>query len=399
MNVLLVAPEWPPNTVGGGGIVYQQLANTYATFGHSVTVVHGNYMNRRLAAPISETNADGLTIVSVPLLPTPRNLPFLRTSLPPLPSAVYGLRRFLKHNWDVAHLHGVGAALIDYSASMLQRARIPYVFTIHGFPATPFERGPIVSSLYKAVFARSTLKTIMRAAAVTGVSNAVFRSPLFPDVGHSVIYNGLSADAYDDTTDHGEPSPCARLVSLSRLSLAKGLDVSVKAVKQLVVAGHAIKYDIYGADGGFQSRLAALINSLGLQGIVRLMGPVDPTQRSAIFKESDVCLMPSRDEPFGLVALESLAAGLPLVASRAGGLGEFLSDSAAVLVPPDDPDALAQGIIQALRPTERASLIERGRSLARSYTWDVVGRKYESLLLAAANVNVSRATHGNPCNG
>jgi glycosyltransferase involved in cell wall biosynthesis len=79
---------------------------------------------------------------------------------------------------------------------------------------------------------------------------------------------------------------------------------------------------------------------------------VDQAALAKLYNIGDVSLVPSRREPFGLVAIEAMACGTPVIASNQGGLPDFVNDSVGRLVTPEDPDDLAEAVIQILKRTE-----------------------------------------------
>lgn len=89
-------------------------------------------------------------------------------------------------------------------------------------------------------------------------------------------------------------------------------------------------------------------------------------------------MLPSRHEPFGIVNLEAMAAGKAVLATRVGGVPEVVVDGeTGILVPPGDPEALAEGIRRlAGDPALRERLGAAGRERARLFSWDVVTEQY-----------------------
>jgi glycosyltransferase involved in cell wall biosynthesis len=84
---------------------------------------------------------------------------------------------------------------------------------------------------------------------------------------------------------------------------------------------------------------------------------------------SRAVIIPSRQEPFGLVALEAMAVGKPVIAARVGGLPEVLADADAILVPPDDPAALAHAIDDLTARLERDPAFgARNRAIAARFS-------------------------------
>ena len=94
------------------------------------------------------------------------------------------------------------------------------------------------------------------------------------------------------------------------------------------------------------------------------------TKKVDVVLGAAVAVLPSLDEGFGLPAIEAMACGIPVVASRAGALPEVCGD-AATLVDPEDADSLADGLAEMLDDeTRRRTMIERGRSRAADMTWE-----------------------------
>jgi glycosyltransferase involved in cell wall biosynthesis len=153
------------------------------------------------------------------------------------------------------------------------------------------------------------------------------------------------------------PADAVVLLTLSRLHAKKGLDVLLEAVAELPqcflwIAG----------DGPLEKDLKTRAAELGIAQRVRFLGW--RTDRGALLAAADICVLPSRWEPFGTVMLEAWAAGTPLVAAASQGPAALIADgSNGLLVPIDDVSALANAIGRLLAdPTLQARLIEGGRT-------------------------------------
>jgi teichuronic acid biosynthesis glycosyltransferase TuaC len=177
------------------------------------------------------------------------------------------------------------------------------------------------------------------------------------------------------------------VVFVGRLVGIKGVDVLVDAVArlnqpaQLVVAGA-------GPEREQLERRAREVAAEHPGLSIRFAGEVRGTGRDAIFAAADVLVVPSLDLPSGrtegtpTVALEALAAGVPLVASDVGGLREAVG-SAAVLVPPGNPDALAVGLRRVFAdPQASAARVRQGREIARRFDWNTIGAALEDAILS-----------------
>ena len=183
----------------------------------------------------------------------------------------------------------------------------------------------------------------------------------------------------------------ARLAGGDRYVLAVGTVEPRKDLPTLVAAFDTVAGDdpylrlvIAGADGWGASALAdAIAASRHGDRVVRL-GWVDDGDRAALLREAAVFAYPSLYEGFGLPPVEAMAAGVPVVTTRAGSLPEVCGDGAE-LVPPRDAGALAEAIGRLLTdPAHRAALVERGHRVAAGYDWDVTGARFAALLAQVA---------------
>ncbi len=168
------------------------------------------------------------------------------------------------------------------------------------------------------------------------------------------------------------------LLVLARLHEAKAIDVALRALpfipdSVLWIAG----------EGPLESRLKGLAAELGIAPRVRFLGWRD--DRSALLRAADLCLVPSRYEPFGNVVVNAWAHGVPVVAAASQGPGFLIADGIDGLkVPVDDAGALAAGINVLLRdPDLGRRLIQGGRArVAAEFSEHAVVSRYRDLLEA-----------------
>ncbi len=169
------------------------------------------------------------------------------------------------------------------------------------------------------------------------------------------------------------------LVALGTLVERKGLDVLVDAMSRL--AGKDVHPRLWIAGhGDMRDALQRQIDSAGLSERVRLLGRREDV--GDLLGAADVFVLPSRAEGLGVAALEAMGAGLPVIASRVGGLAEAVVDGrTGTLVPPGDAVALAEALARAVRdPDERSSMGRAGRErVASSFLPDQMVEAYEKL--------------------
>lgn len=167
------------------------------------------------------------------------------------------------------------------------------------------------------------------------------------------------------------------ILSVARQYPRKDTRSLIRAMKIVAEAHPAARLVVIGG-GPELPRLRRLSGKLALEEHVSFRGAVagDHDVREAYF-DADVFCLPSRQEGFGIVFVEAMAAGLPIVAARAGAIPEVVEHGrTGLLVPPSDPDALAAALAKLLAsPDERRMLGAAGTRAAERYGLEVVGRE------------------------
>ena len=178
------------------------------------------------------------------------------------------------------------------------------------------------------------------------------------------------------------------ILYVGRLEPLKGLDILIRAIA-LLEGSAETRLLIVGGTHGLDrelGRLKSLAFRLGIEGRVTFTGAVKQAELPNYYSAADVFVLPSYYESFGLVALESMACGTPVVASRVGGLSTFVRDGeVGYLVPWHCPEPFAQRLDMLLaNPTLREAMGKAARAEARGMGWSVVADRmlnfYSSLI-------------------
>jgi glycosyltransferase involved in cell wall biosynthesis len=180
-------------------------------------------------------------------------------------------------------------------------------------------------------------------------------------------------------------APARRVLAVGRMVHKKGFDVLLEALALTRSRGCPLTLSIAGA-GPECDALHEQRNALGLDSSVTFLGWQERVGES--FAAADIFVLPSRDEPFGIVCLEAMAHGVPIIATMTDGPLEFLDDTCARLIPRDDPEALAQALMDTTTHVDEArrrATNARGR-FDEYFSEAVVVRQYlelyEALLTA-----------------
>jgi glycosyltransferase involved in cell wall biosynthesis len=251
----------------------------------------------------------------------------------------------ISFNADIIHAHHVW--ITPYVASKIG---IPYVISVHGTDLMGFRKGPRYRDM--------ALTAAEDAYGLIAISRQVAKDTVdtyrVPEEKVHLIWNGFDTAIFRILPEATKTSVLAEfdiavkknqpLVSfVGKFTDFKGIDVLLKAAAiyeevipgvQTVLVGHGQLWD----------EMNDLQKELKLKNIHFLGHQPQPTV-ARIYNAADVSIVPSRIEPFGLVAVEALACGTPVVATNEGGLPDFINDDVGSLVPVDDQNALAQAII------------------------------------------------------
>jgi len=206
-----------------------------------------------------------------------------------------------------------------------------------------------------------------------------------------MVPNGVNIHNYDENYDRNEfrskfALPEEKIVLyVGRLVYEKGIHVLINAVPKILNKVNA-KFIIVGS-GYMKEQLLNIVRSMGLEHKVLFEGFMDEATLLRLQRTADVAVVPSLFEPFGIVALEAMAAQSPIVVSDTGGLSEIVEhDVTGVKVYPNNPDSLAWGITKVLQDDGFANFIRQNayRRVQEKYDWEKIAiqtkRIYERVL-------------------
>jgi glycosyltransferase involved in cell wall biosynthesis len=279
------------------------------------------------------------------------NIPFhqlpMRPGLSPTDLAAIwrlaGLLRVLGP--DLFHIHGNKSALLGRPAAFL--ARVPaMVLTVHNFLV--YQNARLPARTLAVLTQRRLFSGIDRIIAVSdSLKKNMVENQGLAASKIEVIHNGVDYERWQEKP----PSPRSQLglsesdfvvVAVGRLVDWKGHDVLINAAAELRSSRPDIRIAIAG-EGPMRPRLERLIRAGGLEQSVSLLGHVADVR--ALLAAADLFVLPSLNEPFGIVLLEAMAAGLPVIATNAGGVPEIITDDQnGVLLPPAEAAVLSREI-------------------------------------------------------
>ena len=374
MNVALVPSAFAP-AVGGVEELTARLASQLAHAGDVVQI----WTIRHPASLSSEERIDGIDVRRF-AMPLP---PLAARSLAHAPFAISSAARRLQRvakafRPDLVHVQCFSANGV-YATLLAKRLRVPLVVTLQG------EAVMDDTDIYDRSFAlRASLRVAVRVAdAVTGCSRFVLddaeRRFGLPYGRGQVIPNGVVLN------EHVAPSPLALpfnrfVLALGRVVAKKGFDLLLEAFVR-IVREHPDVGLVIGGDGPALADLVRRADEAGVAERVHFPGVLSRGEVAWAMEAAEVFVLPSRVEPFGIVVLEALRAGCPVVVSARGGAREIVRDEIdGLVVDPIRTDALSSKISRLLADKELARRFSKsGRARAAEFDWRLIAMSYRRL--------------------
>ncbi len=353
-----IAWEYPPLVYGGLGRHVHALTMAQVAAGHEVMVITDHHDE----APM-DTVVDGVRVIregSRPALPfEPEFLMRIVTALDDslAASAARHLRDF---DPEIIHCHDWMTTRAGISASAV--ADVPLVATIH---ATEWGRhqGYLSSEISRTV--DSVERYLAQTANGLIVCSSAMRSEISSQFGVApgrvtVIPNGVDTSVWRTTEGdiaraRSRWAPHGPLLTYSgRLEAEKGIFTMLDAMPQVLNEHPAARLVVAGS-GGQSQYFDHDVAARGLAGSVVRSGWLPEADLRALVGSSDAALIPSLYEPFGLVALEAMSLGAPVVCARTGGLVDIVVDGVTgLLFDPGSPSSLAHAINRTLSDPQAA---------------------------------------------
>jgi glycosyltransferase involved in cell wall biosynthesis len=203
----------------------------------------------------------------------------------------------------------------------------------------------------------------------------------------TVVYNGVSFRHFDGVVDQGQVKMRygmgpfdPMMLFVGRLVYQKGPDLLLRAIPAVLRFHGSAKF-VFAGDGDMRTSLERDAQRIGVAHACRFLGFKSGDELADLFRASDMVVVPSRNEPFGIVILEAWSAGKPVVASEKGGPAEFVWHEVNGLRVHATSDSVAWGVGTLLKDREHAAWMGRnGRAgVETAFTWDAVGERTEQV--------------------
>lgn len=377
LQILMFSPEYPPLLVGGLARHVQPLSETLVKQGHGVTVI-----TQMASGTPEEELKNGVDIIRVN--PLCVNAPDFATSvLQTNFEMVQAAGRLLLEGKKYEIIHGHDWLVIMAARTLKHQLRIPLMMTIH---ATEHGRNHgIYTGLQRYINDLEWL-SCYEAWRVIVCSEYMNREIQYlfqvPQDKIDIIENGVNPAEF---AAHPQKNfreryahPSEKIVFfVGRLVQEKGVQVLIDAIPEILATYPQTKFVIAGK-GPKESELKHQAQIMGVADRCYFTGFISDEVRNHLYQACDLAVFPSLYEPFGIVALEAMAARVPVLVTHVGGLGEIVEDGVdGFRVRSGSAHELAQGILRALQhPDQSRRIGEAGYQKAvGQYNWPGITQK------------------------
>ncbi len=298
-------------------------------------------------------------------------------------------RFFQTHHFDIVHCHGLFFPEISYWALRYSRATNLVTFLTAGFKIHTTG-----SNIFRFLF-RNQINKIHGKIAISRRAEAAIQ-PYLPGE-YRIIPSGVDLTQFRPGLPPlpGKKEKNRTVLFLNRLDKRKGLDILIQAMPLVRKKISDVRLIVVGK-GPLDSKCRQIVKKFGLEEIVKFMGKVGQEELPRYYCGADVYCAPALGgETQGIVLLEAMACGVPVVASKIPGYDETVRDNIdGILFPPSEISSLAECIVKVLTDdTLRNRLIANGLKRVQDFAWPLIAQKtlnYYQELLAIKKQRLSK---------
>lgn len=373
MNILHVIPFYSPVYTGSAGTAYNiALGNTQR--GHNVTVYTSDYR-------ISDDYL--LDLFKVYAFKTPLHLYQFHVT----PSLLKTARDNVKY-FDLIHMHNFRTFQNIVIHHYARKYNIPYVLQAHGSIETYFQRG-IYKRIFDGIWGEKIIADASNFIAVSPMEVRQYEVMKARSDKIKIIPNGLYINKFNHLPETGRFRTRFGLKHSDKIILYVGSLVKLKGISMVITAMRDLskqishlKFAIVGPDFGDMNRLKSLARKVKVEDKVLFTGPLYGNDLLEAYVDSNVFVLPSYYEIFGIVALEALMCGIPVIVTNNCGCGELLIEAkCGYLIEYGNIDDL-KGKIQFIieNPDIGQKMVDNGREyIINNLTWTRIAQNIEEI--------------------
>jgi glycosyltransferase involved in cell wall biosynthesis len=371
INIAQVVAYYPPH-LGGMENCAQEISENLSQRGNVVKVFTSDIdCNNNKLKSIENLNINYLKSFEV-------------AHTPIIPSLLFRLLKIPKDS--VIHLH-VAQAFIPEIVWLISKIRkIPYVAHLH-LDVGPSGRFGFLLPLYKKLLLGNILHGASRVIVPTkDYVDLIKQKYVIPEEKIVIIPSGVDISKFKQSAI--KHSGSHKLLFVGRLSIQKNIPLLIKSFKKVVDNGNdKITLDIVG-NGEEKDAIVKLIKKEGLEGKITLHGSLNGEKLYQMYADSDIFILTSQAESFGIVLLEAMASGLPIITSDIPGIRNVVENGkTGLLVSPTEEDFTKAIELLINNNKLRMELISNGLKESKKYNWSKIAATFEDIYREVLNEN------------
>ena len=364
MKIVILIARFPPSYLGGAEIAAYNIAKQLSKRGYEVHVVAISDHNLP-----KESTQNGFCVHRIKTI----EIPLLRNTI----YAIKSLFMVRKIEPDIVHSHSISFHNAGLPAFLIKKIlKIPYV---------AYGRG---SDVYLSSFEKSFKKAVLKNsdATIALTNDMKIAMQTIYDKSISVIPNGCDPTKFEnlskrDLRDKLKIKEDEKvMIFVGRLHPIKGLQYLIEAMKIIYKKYPKSRLLIVG-DREDRNNLENLVKKLNLNKYVTFIGMVPNEAVPEYMVAADVFVLPSLSEGFPTVIVEAMASGIPIVATKVGGVPEIIKDGEnGFLVEPMNSEEIAEKVLLLLNNDElRKRISEKNKEEVKKYNWESIAEKLEEI--------------------
>jgi len=372
MKILQVVPFFTPAR-GGSVVVPYRLSEELSKRGYEVTIITTDFeFDEEYAKAIQK---EGVKVIVFKCV---ANIGLFLIS----PSMKKWLRKEIK-KFDVIHLHNFRSYQNVVIHHYAKKYGFPYVVQAHGSVLRIIEKEKL-KRIYDAFWGYKILKDASRLIAVSNIEVEQYKQSGVRENKIVVISNGIDIESFKNLPE------CKQfkkkygirekhiILFLGRVHRIKGIDFLIKSFSKLTKEINDAVLVIAGQDDGYTREAKVLAKNLGLHDKVKFTGSIDGKDKLSAYVDADVLVYPSIFEIFGLVPVEAIMCGTPVIVTEDCGCGQLIKETkAGYLVHYGDVEELKDKMLEALGHSEDCKrMVESGKKyIVENLSWDNIAKR------------------------
>jgi glycosyltransferase involved in cell wall biosynthesis len=394
MKILQVSQRFSPS-IGGSQYHVYRISKELVKLGHDVTIVTTTSMHNKDIRGFS--TARPFTLKSTCLTSSKfevmdgikiyRFKPIFQFWMQMVNPSMFIFLLKNCHKYDVVHAHAYMGAESDMAALICKLRNIPFIFTAHDLLSNQSGVINILKNGYDRTIGKFTLKTAKKLIALTEENKKQYELSRIQENKIKIIPNGVDYEIFDGLIRSEDSlkkigNPDKVILFVGRLLKYKGAQHIINAIPELGEDYPNTKFIFVGEDQGYEKQLIKLAKDLDVLDKCIFTGKIDEYNLLKYYSIADVFILPSIGEGFGLVALEAIVSGVPVILADVGGLKHILSEIGGypINMTGEVTEQIAENVKHVFSDTDvKMEIAKQKEVVKRDYTWKRVAEMTEKV--------------------